>query len=79
MIAAPACRADDVTIDIKADHVLHPVSRFLTGTCIEDVNHEIYGGIYSQMIFGESFQEPAPMPDISGFTPFGGSWKVQDE
>ena len=30
----------------------------MTGVCIEDVNHEIYGGIYSQMIFGESFQEP---------------------
>jgi len=29
----------------------------MTGACIEDVNHEIYGGIYSQMIFGESFQE----------------------
>jgi alpha-L-arabinofuranosidase len=26
---------------------------------MEDVNHEIYGGIYSQMIFGEAFAEPA--------------------
>ena len=24
------------------------------------MNHEIYGGIYSQMVFGESFQEPPP-------------------
>lgn len=29
------------------------------GACIEDVNHEIYGGLYSQMLFGESFQEGA--------------------
>ena len=34
----------------------------MTGSCIEDVNHEIYGGIYSQMIFGESFQEPVASP-----------------
>ena len=28
------------------------------GSCIEDVNHEIYGGLYAQQIFGESFEEP---------------------
>lgn len=27
-------------------------------TGMEDVNHEIYGGIYTQMIFGEAFAEP---------------------
>lgn len=52
--------AADVTINVQADHAVAPVSRLLTGACIEDVNHEIYGGLYSQMIFGESFQEPAP-------------------
>jgi len=59
-------QAQDAVIHIQADQVIHPVSRFLTGACIEDVNHEIYGGIYSQMIFGESFQEPAKSPEISG-------------
>ena len=43
------------------------MSRYLTGACIEDVNHEIYGGIYSQMIFGESFQEPPPPTPVKGF------------
>jgi hypothetical protein len=52
--------AAEVSIKIEADHVVGPVSRLLTGACIEDVNHEIYGGIYSQMVFGESFQEPPP-------------------
>ena len=60
-VAAHA-QAVSVTINVQADHVVGPVSRLLTGACIEDVNHEIYGGIYSQMIFGESFQEPAPSP-----------------
>ena len=50
--------AQEVRIDVQADQVVGRVSRYLTGACIEDVNHEIYGGIYSQMIFGESFQEP---------------------
>ncbi|MGO8751819.1 MAG: alpha-L-arabinofuranosidase C-terminal domain-containing protein [Thermoguttaceae bacterium] len=58
--ALSGVQAQETVIQIQADQVLHPVSRYLTGACIEDVNHEIYGGIYSQMIFGESFQEPAP-------------------
>src|SRR5580704_6500063 len=51
-------QSPEARIEVRADHVLHPVSRYMTGACIEDVNHEVYGGIYSQMIFGESFQEP---------------------
>ena len=62
VIAAAHGYAADVTINVQADHVVGPVSRLLTGACIEDVNHEIYGGLYSQMLFGESFQEPAPPP-----------------
>jgi len=58
--------AQDAVIHIEAGQEIHPVSRLLTGACIEDVNHEIYGGLYSQMIFGESFQEPEELEDISG-------------
>jgi hypothetical protein len=65
-------------IHIHADQVIAKVSRHLTGACIEDVNHEIYGGLYSQMIFGEGFQEPAPQATIAGFTAFGGRWSVED-
>lgn len=67
-------RIHGAQINVNAAQVLHPVSPYLTGACIEDVNHEVYGGIYSQMIFGESFQEP-PVPEpITGFTEYGGSW-----
>jgi Domain of Unknown Function (DUF1080)/Alpha-L-arabinofuranosidase C-terminal domain len=70
--------AGDVIVSVRADRVVGRVSRHLTGACIEDVNHEIYGGIYSQMIFGESFQEPALSPTVNGFKSHGGQWTVRD-
>jgi hypothetical protein len=55
-------RLEQVTehVDVDADHIIAHVSPYMTGVCLEDVNHEVYGGIDSQMIFGESFQEPPP-------------------
>lgn len=58
------------SIDVDPARVTHPASRYLTGACLEDVNHEVYGGLYSQMIFGESFQEPP----ASGFFEHSGAW-----
>src|SRR5258707_11911004 len=72
------CRADDVTIRLDARQPGRPVSRFLTGACIEDVNHEIYGGIYSQMLFGESFQEPPRLQPVEGFIAVDGQWRAAD-
>ena len=45
------------SIRVFPNAVTGRISPYLTGACIEDVNHEIYGGIYSQMLFGESFEE----------------------
>jgi alpha-L-arabinofuranosidase len=42
------------------------------------VNHEIYGGLYSQMIFGESFQEPPLALPLEGFTTYGGRWVAKE-
>ena len=47
-------------VDVDAGHIIAKISPYMTGVCLEDVNHEVYGGIDSQMIFGESFQEPPP-------------------
>ena len=51
--------------DIRAE-----VPRTLYGTCLEDVNHEIYGGLDAQRLYDESFEETrpfAPLPhDIDG-------------
>src|SRR5258708_26049664 len=70
--------ADDVTIHIDLRKPTRPASPFLTGACIEDVNHEIYGGIYSQMIFGESFQEPPRSEPVKGFVAADGTWSAKD-
>jgi hypothetical protein len=55
---------------VQANQITKTISPYLgTGACLEDVNHEVYGGIYSQMIFGENFQEPSFA--IEGFKNFG--------
>ena len=46
-------------INVDANTVINNLTTTLTGACIEDVNHEIQGGIDSQMIFGDCFNEPA--------------------
>lgn len=70
--------AQEARIIVQADQPGHRISRHLTGACIEDVNHEIYGGLYSQMIFGESFQEPPPSVPPRGFTACDGAWSARD-
>jgi Alpha-L-arabinofuranosidase C-terminal domain/Ricin-type beta-trefoil lectin domain-like len=58
----------DLTRDITVHtgDVVNRVPQATVATGMEDVNHEIYGGIYSQMIYGEAFQEPAVDPGVSG-------------
>jgi len=74
LLAALPAPCGEAEIEVRADRVVHRIPRYLTGACIEDVNHEIYGGLYSQMVFGESFGEPPPAPPIEGFTALGGRW-----
>ncbi|MGC3958469.1 MAG: DUF1080 domain-containing protein [Verrucomicrobiota bacterium] len=71
--------APEAQIIVRADQVRHPVTRFLTGACLEDVNHEIYGGIDSQLIFGESFAEPAAQLPLKGFKTYDGRWTFLED
>lgn len=64
-------------IKIKTDAPGGIVSPYLRGACMEDVNHELYGGIWSQMIFGESFAEPAESGmDTERLAVFGKTWDI---
>lgn len=61
-------------IVVDPSQVLNRLSPAMYGSCIEDVNHEIYGGLYAQQIFGESFEEPAFTVGPAGWRAFGGAW-----
>src|ERR1039458_2208599 len=79
MLPLNRAKAQMASISVNASQVLHTNSLYLTGACIEDANHEIYGGLYSQLIFGESFQEPAiSVSLLAGFTEYGGTWLVSN-
>ncbi len=73
---AAAAFADGPRIIVRADQPGHRISRYLTGACLEDVNHEVYGGIYSQMIFGESFQEPPAKSGAGQGQAVSGMWRI---
>ncbi len=77
LAAAPG--SGETVFKVDAQRVVHRLSPYLYGACIEDVNHEIYGGLYSQMIFGESFQEPPRPRPLKGFTTYGGHWQIRDD
>jgi alpha-L-arabinofuranosidase len=68
----------DSAITIHAGKVMNKITPWITGSCIEDVNHEIYGGLYAQMIFGESFEEPPTTTPIIGWKVYGGQWSAQN-
>lgn len=78
LAAACAGGATDATITVDASKVEGNITPWLYGACIEDVNHEIYGGLYDQKIFGESFEEPVPNPAFDECSAYEGSWRAGD-
>jgi alpha-L-arabinofuranosidase len=68
----------EAEIHLDVSKPIGVMTKFTTGACIEDVNHEIYGGLFSQMVFGESFQEPPLVMAPNGFTAYGGSWVAKN-
>ena len=69
---------EDVRVTIDPTNVQGSVSNLLYGACMEDVNHELYGGIWSQMIYGEHFEEP-PTSSSEGFKIAGGDWTYSEQ
>ena len=64
--------AQELKLEIHPDKVLANITPFLYGAGMEDVNHEVYGGIYSQRIFGESFEEGVLPEGFSGLKVYDG-------
>ena len=69
---------EDSTLKVDASKVVNRITPWMYGSCIEDVNHEVYGGLYAQMIFGESFEEPPRLPPALGWAEYGGRWGIRD-
>lgn len=66
----------NVRIDVDASRIENRIPDYLYGACMEDVNHEVYGGIYNQRIFGESFEEPTPGMIFDDFSIYEGGWSA---
>ncbi len=73
-ISCPAASADEIRVDVHPDRPISRPGDLHTGVCLEDVNHEIYGGLYSQLLFGESFQEPPANP-AQALGKISGMWR----
>ena len=63
------------TLTVDASKVLCRIEPLIYGAGAEDVNHEIYGGLYDQKIFGEGFEEPSSAT-IKGFKAYDDRWNV---
>ncbi len=74
-VAAISIPASAQTLTVDAGNVLCHIEPLIYGAGAEDVNHEIYGGLYDQKIFGEGFEEPA-FCDIKGFKAYDERWSV---
>ncbi len=62
LFAGAAGRAfGDVVVTVDPSDVKNKISPNIYGVGMEDVNHEIYGGLDAQRLYGESFEEP-PVP-----------------
>lgn len=72
--AVTSLAQNDITIDASQEE--NRISPYLYGSCIEDVNHEIYGGLYDQLIFGESFEEPASVMASADWPAYDGQWTL---
>lgn len=50
-------KSDPVRINIDADKKIADVTKLFNGTNIEDLNNQTNGGMFSQLIHGEAFEE----------------------
>ena len=66
LVTAAPTQPTKFEIKVLVNESVGAAAPLLRGAGIEDVNHELYGGIYAQMVFGESFEEPAGADGVSG-------------
>ena len=67
--------AEAQTLTVDASDIICRIEPLIYGAGAEDVNHEIYGGLYDQKLFGEGFEEPA-YAEIKGFKAYDERWSI---
>lgn len=72
----PACAQTNIAVDMTKVEARIPT--LIYGAGAEDVNHEIYGGLYDQRIFGESFEEAAPSL-VENFSSYDSPWGLEGD
>ncbi len=78
ILALVPCCLMAQTVVVNASTVDGTVSPLIYGSGAEDVNHEIYGGLYDQRIFGEGFEEVAVM-NVKNFKAYDNRWAVSGD
>jgi alpha-L-arabinofuranosidase len=73
---AVSVHSQQARISVQANEVRFRLSDHMTGANLEDLNFQLTGGLYSQLLFGESFQEPPPSLPLEGFQIDGGWWEA---
>ena len=71
--------SQNLKLEVHPDKVLGNITPLLYGAGMEDVNHEIYGGIYSQRIFGESFEEGVLPKALDKFSVYDGIVRMEGD
>ena len=71
--------SQELKLEVNPDKVLGNITPLLYGAGMEDVNHEIYGGIYSQRIFGESFEEGVLPNALDKFRVYDGVVRMEGD
>jgi len=54
---APNAFGTDEAVIRVSEQVSHRLSPYMIGTNLEDLNYQCYGGLYSQLLYGENFEE----------------------
>ena len=70
----PASAQTVISVDMKNE--IGRIPTLIYGAGAEDVNHEIYGGLYDQRLFGESFEEPT-ISNIENFISYDSPWSIE--
>ena len=79
-ISTPAS-AEEASITMHTNDILHERPTSLIGGNIEDLNFQLYGGLYSQLLHGECFEEhvdPTELFNLKGSERFA-VWILLDE